>query len=323
MQWLRCDISHTRCMDSRQIEIFVIVAEKLNLREAGRTLAISQPAISMQLQALESELGFSLLIREKQRVTGLTPAGREYLDAARNLLAGMRNAARGAAGLAAGKSAVLKVGIAEEVSWASNFWFAFRECQTAHPHISFQFVELTLNELAPAVASGALDMALTLGHLATDGLRVTPLWSQGWAVVLPKGHALSAMPELGPSDLAHVPLVLGDAAQASGGHRLIEEAFARERVVPQVSMRAARRSTMLMLVGSGVAATFMPASVAAMGLPGMDAVAFRAEPFTVAAISRQADASGALQAFWAAFLAATAGTDFTGPRALGTWRPAG
>ena len=307
-------------MDSRQIEIFVIVAETLNLREAGRALAISQPAISMQLQALESELGFPLLVREKQRVTRLTPAGREYLDAARDLLAGLRNAARGAAGLAAGKSAVVKVGIAEEVSWASDFWIAFRACQTAHPYISFQLVELTLNELAPAVASGALDMALTLGRLSTDGLRVTSLWSQGWAVVLPKGHALSSMAELGPSDLEHVPLVLGDAAQSSGGHRLIEEAFARERRVPQVSMRAARRSTMLMLVGSGVAATFMPASIAAMGLPGMDAVAFRAEPFTVAAISRRGDASAALQAFWTAFLAATTGTDFTGPQAIDTAR---
>ncbi|WP_083745461.1 LysR family transcriptional regulator [Variovorax sp. KK3] len=301
-------------MDSRQLEIFVTVAERLNLREAAKTLAISQPAISVQLQALESELGFSLLIRDKQRLVGLTPAGHQYLEAARNLLAGLRGASRSAAGLAAGKTAVLKVGIAEEVSTASSFWSAFRDCQRAHSHIAFQFVELTLDELTSAVATGDLDMAFTLQHLDLRDLHVTPLWSQRWYAVLPTGHPLAVESELGPTDLAQVPLVLGHSRQSSGGHRLIEEAFARERVQPQINMRAARRSTMLMLVASGVVCTFMPASAATRGLPGMAMVPFRAEPLIVVAISRGAQAPSALREFWSALGEANSGFDFAGPQ---------
>lgn len=58
----------------QQIHYFLTVAKTLNFTEASKTLYISQPALSKQINVLEEELGFSVLKRNKRNVI-LTPEG--------------------------------------------------------------------------------------------------------------------------------------------------------------------------------------------------------------------------------------------------------
>lgn len=66
----------------RQIQYFVAVVDCGSFTEAAEQCYISQSAVSQQIQALEKELGVSLLIRKKRRFS-LTPAG-EFICAARD-----------------------------------------------------------------------------------------------------------------------------------------------------------------------------------------------------------------------------------------------
>ena len=59
----------------KQLKYFISIVEKGNFTEAAEENYISQSAISQQIQSLESELGYKLLIREK-RTFNLTPAGK-------------------------------------------------------------------------------------------------------------------------------------------------------------------------------------------------------------------------------------------------------
>ncbi|MGJ7565441.1 LysR family transcriptional regulator [Variovorax sp. GB1R11] len=285
-------------MDLRNVEVFVSVAKDLNLRQTAKKIGRSQPAISLQLQALESELGFALLVRDRQRIVALTPAGCVYLKAAKSMVSNLSLARRAAVLLAQGADAVLKVGIAEEVASASRFWTAFRDCKARHPSIEVQFVELPPLELAPAVLAGMLDVAFTPTRLSLPGLRVTELWTHGWVVLLPEGDPLAQRLLLTAKDLANSPLILGDAARASAGHFLIEEAFARAGVVPQVRVRAMRRSTMITLVAAGLGITFMPSSMMLMNLPGIKGIPFEAEQMDICAVSRMRFGSALLERFW-------------------------
>ena len=62
----------------KQLKYFISIVEKGNFTEAAKEIYISQSAISQQIQSLENELGYKLLIREKRTFT-LTPAGNTYI----------------------------------------------------------------------------------------------------------------------------------------------------------------------------------------------------------------------------------------------------
>lgn len=65
-------------MDVKSLRCFLAVAEKLNFSRAAESLYISQPALSLRVNALEQELGVPLFRRTRQKVF-LTEAGAAVL----------------------------------------------------------------------------------------------------------------------------------------------------------------------------------------------------------------------------------------------------
>ena len=61
-------------MEFRHIRSFLSVAETLHFGRSAQLLNLSQPALSLQIKALEDELGIQLLSRNRQG-TVLTAAG--------------------------------------------------------------------------------------------------------------------------------------------------------------------------------------------------------------------------------------------------------
>lgn len=82
-------------MNLRRVECFLAVADFGTVTAAAPQLHMAQPALSRQLQSFEGELGFKLFDNQRNRLR-LTPAGRELMPLARQLLSNARRGCRGA-----------------------------------------------------------------------------------------------------------------------------------------------------------------------------------------------------------------------------------
>jgi LysR family transcriptional regulator, hydrogen peroxide-inducible genes activator len=74
----------------RQISIFVKLADTGNMSEAATSLGLTQPALSQQLNALETRLGLKLFERVPKGMR-LTPPGHDLLALARGVLSMSRD----------------------------------------------------------------------------------------------------------------------------------------------------------------------------------------------------------------------------------------
>src|SRR3954454_16116260 len=73
-------------MDTRQLAAFCAVVERRSFSQAAERLGVTQPAVSLQIQALEKRLGTKLLDRSGRRVEP-TEAGLRLYRGAQRILA--------------------------------------------------------------------------------------------------------------------------------------------------------------------------------------------------------------------------------------------
>lgn len=78
-------------METRYLESFLVVVECGSVAEAARKLALSPAALGLRLKALESELGYPLVVRSG-RTMRPTESGLSLADRCKPLLAGLRHA---------------------------------------------------------------------------------------------------------------------------------------------------------------------------------------------------------------------------------------
>jgi LysR family transcriptional regulator, hydrogen peroxide-inducible genes activator len=74
----------------RQLHYFASLAQHRHFGQAARACSVSQPALSMQIKALEREVGADLIDR-RTGAFALTPTGAEVLQRAERLLASARD----------------------------------------------------------------------------------------------------------------------------------------------------------------------------------------------------------------------------------------
>ena len=65
-------------MNLLQLEYFQVVAKEQSITKAARTLNISQSALSIMMNKLETEIGYPLFQRQGRNIV-ITPYGRDVL----------------------------------------------------------------------------------------------------------------------------------------------------------------------------------------------------------------------------------------------------
>ncbi|MHB1594993.1 MAG: LysR family transcriptional regulator [Streptosporangiaceae bacterium] len=221
-------------MEVRQLEAFTAVAAELHFGHAAERLGIGQSAVSELVRRLERELGAPLFTRTTRRVA-LTAAGAELLPRAAAILDEIAAAAAAVRQVADGEAGTVRLGITPPAAsvLAPHLCSAFA---ARAPAVTVSVRRMWLGALSHAVASGAVDVALTCGvPPGADGVASAMYAAEPALVGLRPGHRLAGQDRIELAELADE--VLGVAreslfpAWAASQRQILESAGVRPRTV--------------------------------------------------------------------------------------------
>ncbi len=254
-------------MDLRQLRYFVAVAEERHYGRAAQRLHMSQPPLSMQIKALERELGIELLERTSRRVA-LTDAGRAFLEQARTILGAVEEAREVARGAERGRQGRLEVGFISSAT-LSLLPPSIRLFRERFGGVELELKELTSAQQVDALYEGGIRVGLVRLPLRAPGIRFEPVLEERLVVALPSGHPLEGLDRVSLETVADLPLIFFTRQLIPGFHAQIVELFQRVGAFPKVAQHAVHLQTIVGLVASGVGIAILPSSAQRVGREGV------------------------------------------------------
>jgi len=243
-------------MDIRQLRYFEAVARHRHFSRAADELHVAQSALSHQVRRLERELGIELLLRTTRSVQP-TEAGELVAARARVVLAetdALRGEVDALRGLVRGHvsiGAMLFGGKLDIPAMLARF-------AAAYPHVEIGLQEGTASQMTEMLADGSLDLAFALELEPLADVERLELSHEELAVAMSPGHALSGQGPLSLDALAGARLIAFH--RGSSTRRLLDSAFARAGVEPQIALEANDLALVRSLVARGIGLAILPRS---------------------------------------------------------------
>lgn len=261
-------------MDSQRLRHFLAVVDHGGFTAAAHAVYVSQPALSLAVKELESELGVSLFVRSGRRVH-LTAAGMALFEPARQVLRDLETgqaAVEAVAGLEGGNLTLASLPTLAADPLAPLVG-SFRR---RYPGVRIDLAAPEdASELFSIVASGTCELGVTEAHGMPDTLESHPFGRQSLVLILPPGTDHRTGDQIDLSSLEGMPFVV--APRGTSTFRLLEEGFAAVHRSPSVAVVTAQRDAIVPLVVAGAGAALVPESVAHTA-SGLGAIIARPEP---------------------------------------------
>jgi DNA-binding transcriptional LysR family regulator len=245
-------------VELRQIRSFLSVAETLHFGRTAELIHLSQPALSLQIRALEEEVGVRLFERNRRKTT-LTAAGFAFRDDAAAALLQLEEGIRRARLAANGKLGRLRIGF---ISLAGSEIVPdiVRQFRKSNPEIEFSLRNILTAEQVQMLETGSLDIGF-LGPIGEHpALDVVTVHRQRFVLVVPSSHKLAKRKRVRLREVAGQDFVMPERTYSPRFHDLIFGILRDARIVPNVSQTAAEIPTLISLVDSGMGITILPAS---------------------------------------------------------------
>lgn len=239
----------------KQLRAFVHTVKSGSLSRASEALFISQPSVSLQLQALERELGVSLLERRRRRIQ-LTEAGEVLYELARPLIEGWESLERRfqarVQGLTAGRLTVV-AGASTLQYLLPRYVSRFRE---RYPDVQLQLISMTEREGMAMLRDDRADLLVGSMLDVPADLNWAPVFHYDPMLVTPADHPLLGRPVLALDDLSGYGLILPPDRQAT--YRLVDLIFQQQQVPYHVAIEIGGWEAIKQYVALGMGITIMP-----------------------------------------------------------------
>ncbi len=261
-------------MDTRRLQHFVAVVDHGGFTAAAKATFVSQPALSLAVKELETDLGTPLFDRIGRRIQ-LTAAGTALLGPARQVLRDLetgRAAVSAVTGLEAG---VLSLACLPTLAADPTATLIGRFC-SQYPGVRVNLAAPDdTRELFELVETGASELGLTDALGVPGALEFTGLGSQVLVFILPPDTTSDVTASAAIIDFENTLFVASPAGTSS--RRLLDERLASVGLDPKLAVITAQRDAILPLVLAGAGAALVPESMA-LAAEQLGAVIARPDP---------------------------------------------
>jgi DNA-binding transcriptional LysR family regulator len=213
-------------MDTRQLAAFCAVVEKRSFSQAAARLGVTQPAVSLQIQALEKRLGQQLLDRSGRRVEP-TEAGLRLYRGAQRILALEEQLLEEVAGADEGElRGTLSIG-ASTGPGGTVVPVLLAEFQERHPELSVELSVFDTNTVVDLVADRELELGVVGAARRQRAVAHEPLFRDEVVLAAPPTHPFAGR-TISLDELRAAPLIL--MQEGAGVRHVIESELRRAGV---------------------------------------------------------------------------------------------
>ncbi|MGW2562120.1 LysR family transcriptional regulator [Streptomyces sp. NPDC001514] len=251
-------------MKLSQCVAFVAIADTGSFTNAARSLGISQSAVSHAIAGLETELGVTLMVRDRSGVE-LTDAGRRALEHARGVVLQAERVRQAVRGECAGPEGTLRIGTSQSFA-ARLLPVLMSELHKRYPLLEIVLREGSDAQIAQWLRGRGIDIGIVM--LPKRGLETVPLLQDEMFAVLPLDHELASSPELRVDQLAAVPFLM----PVGGVEGVVRAAFRTAGLEPSVSHQVRDINALLAMVAAGLGGTVLPRLALPVALPDVRVV---------------------------------------------------
>ncbi|AGM40192.1 LysR family transcriptional regulator [Spiribacter salinus M19-40] len=232
----------------RQLRAFCFTAEAGSISRAAERLGLTQPSVSLQIQALERELSVTLFERRGPRIR-LTPEGEQLYAEAHQLV----EAIDGLAGRFSEDSRPLDSGRLDIGAGESSTLYllpaTLEQFMAEHPNVRVRLHHLSVGDLMDALREDRVDFAVGAILDMPDELRYRAIYSYGLSLITPPDHPLARRDVINLRDLAGQDFII--PPQNMTTWRLISLVFQQHAVPYRIRLEVGSWEAVKRYVGLG------------------------------------------------------------------------
>lgn len=243
-------------MELKLLRSFVVLSEELHFGRAAERLCIVQPALSMQIKTLESELGVSLFDRDRHKVE-LSMAGRIFLPEARATLAQAQRAVQRVQSADSGEIGQIRLGFVS--SLLPNYLpRLIRTLHARYPLIELDMKDMPSPDQLLALRENRIDFGFVRLPIEDRWVETAQVLDEPFIVAMPQYHPLENLHAITPRDLVDYPAFVLARRFAPGFYDGLIVALKQSGLNLQVIQELGEFTTMLALISAGMGIGILP-----------------------------------------------------------------
>ena len=236
----------------RRLQVFEAVARLQSFSRAAAELHLTQPAVSMQVQQLEEEVGLPLYEPMGRRLD-LTPAGREIVACARALTQRLREAEELLAAMQGAGGGEISISAVSTAKYHVPMLLA--EFRRKHPEVRVRLSVSNREQVVRDLTENSVDLAIMgTPPRGLDTIAV-PFARHPIAIIAAPGHALARRRRLPLARLADETFLIRE--RGSGTRSAMERVFRERRFHPRETIEMSSNETIKQAVMAGMGVSFL------------------------------------------------------------------